>query len=111
MSKKFHLALSVSDIDICVSDFTQRLGKEPCVIIKNEYALWRTHFLNISIRKDTAALPGSLRHLGWEDPSAEMFSSETDVNGTLWERFTAQQQADEINHIWPGHNYSPGQSL
>jgi hypothetical protein len=29
------------------------------------------------------------------------------VNGIVWERFNAQQQADEINEIWSQANYQP----
>jgi len=30
-----------------------------------------------------------------------------DVNGIVWERFNAQQQADEINELWPEANFRP----
>jgi len=45
--------------------------------------------------------------LGWEDSTAPQFSQTTDVNGIVWEKFSAQQQADEINEIWPEANFSP----
>jgi hypothetical protein len=59
------------------------------------------------VRQDAACGVGSLRHLGWEDPTASEFIQDTDVNGIVWERFTAQHQADEINEIWPEANYLP----
>ncbi len=31
--------------------------------------------------------------------------AERDVNGILWERFTADQQAEEIRQIWPSMSY------
>lgn len=41
------------------------------------------------------------------DAKAPKFSQETDVNGIVWERFTAQQQADEINELWADAEYTP----
>ena len=105
--KKLHIAISTDKIEETVSDYTARLGSEPCSYIANEYALWRTEFLNVSVRQDASCAPGELRHLGWEDPSAQEFSQDTDVNGIVWERFSAQQQADEINELWPAANYLP----
>ena len=104
---KLHIAISTDKIEETVSDYTIRLGAEPCTYIENEYALWRTDFLNVSIRQDVKCTPGELRHLGWEDSSAQEFSQDTDVNGIVWERFSAQQQADEINELWPEANYQP----
>ncbi len=99
--RKFHLALSVSDIEACVRDYSGRLGCAPEVIVPNEYALWRTESLNFSIRKDEVGQAGMLRHLGWEDEAADAFSSNVDCNGIVWERFSQQQQAAEIASIWP----------
>ena len=31
---------------------------------------------------------GQLRHVGWEDPKAEQFSSEEDCNAIQWEEFS-----------------------
>jgi len=90
-----------------IKDYSGRLGCEPCSFIANEYALWRTEFLNFSVRQDPTCKPGELRHLGWEDSTAPQFSQTTDVNGIVWEKFSAQQQADEINEIWPEANFSP----
>ncbi|PZD72504.1 hypothetical protein C1752_03699 [Acaryochloris thomasi RCC1774] len=104
--KKLHLAISTDKIDETVKDYSKRFGASPCSVINGEYALWRTESLNISIRYDANA-PGALRHLGWEDASAPEFSEETDVNGIVWERFSAQHQADEINALWPSATYQP----
>ncbi len=103
--KKLHIAISTDKIEQTVSDYSVRLGMKPCLIIAGEYALWRTKSLNVSVRQDSACKPGELRHLGWEDINALEFSKETDVNGIVWERFNAQQQADEINALWPEANY------
>ena len=105
--KKLHIAISTDKIEKTVLDYNARLSAEPCLYIRGEYALWRTDFLNISIRQDTNCEAGTLRHLGWEDPNASEFSQEADVNGIIWERFTPQQQADEINELWPEANYYP----
>jgi len=104
---KLHIAISTNRIEETIKDYSVRLGMEPCAYIPNEYALWRTESLNVSVRQDPTCVPGELRHLGWEDDSAPKFSEEKDVNGITWERFNAQQQADEINHIWPHANYQP----
>jgi len=103
--KKFHIAISTDNIDQTVSDYSNRLGSEPCTFIPGEYALWRTDSLNVSIRKDCLAKPGSLRHMGWEDSEATEFAQSTDVNGIVWERFNADHQAEEINELWPEVRY------
>lgn len=105
--KKLHIAISTDRIDETVADYSARLGVQPCSSIPGEYALWRTESLNLSVRQDPACEAGSLRHLGWEDPEAPGFTQETDVNGIVWERFSAQHQADEINVLWPEADYQP----
>lgn len=105
--KRLHIAIATNRIEETIKDYTARLGIEPCSFIPNEYALWRTDSLNVSVRQDPTCKPGELRHLGWEDPSAPEFSKDTDVNGIVWERFNAQHQAEEINELWPEANYSP----
>ena len=105
--KRFHLALVVVNIEQSVLDYSQRLGQDPNVVIPHEYALWRTDTGNLSIRKVSAEESRKLRHLGWETPDTKEFSTEMDNNGILWEHFTAHQQADEINQIWPDFQYHP----
>ncbi len=108
--KKLHIALSTDRIGQTIADYTARLGVPPCSRIDGEYALWRTATLNLSVRQDPDCAPGSLRHLGWEDPEATAFTRDTDVNGITWERFSASHQAAEINHLWPDANYVPTDS-
>ena len=79
--KKLHIAISTNKIEETIKDYSIRLGMEPCSYVPNEYALWRTDSLNVSIRQDQACTPGKLRHLGWEDDSAPSISEEKDVNG------------------------------
>lgn len=105
-TRLFHLALGTAEVDATVADYAARLGAAPVVHVPGEYALWRVDGLNFSIRKD-AANPGKLRHLGFEDPEAEAFTTTTDVNGIVWERFAAPQQAEEIEAFWPGTGYRP----
>jgi hypothetical protein len=105
--KRLHIAISTNRLEDTIKDYNKRLGVEPCSVVEGEYALWRTETLNVSIRQDPSCQPGELRHLGWEDSTAPALSQDTDVNGIVWERFTAQQQADEINEIWPGADYHP----
>jgi len=99
--RKFHIAIGVSSIEVSVQDYSVRLGCNPEVVIPNEYALWRTDTLNFSIRKVPSRECGRLRHLGWEDGSSCALTTETDVNGILWEHFSSEQQAKEIEETWP----------
>jgi len=96
--RRLHVALGVREVDRCVGDYSTRLGCPPAVHVPGEYALWRSDEVNLSIRRADA--PG-LRHLGWEDPFAAAFSTDTDVNGIVWERFAAEHQAAEIRLLWP----------
>ena len=105
--KKLHLALATHDIESSVKEYSLRLGCDPVLVIEHEYALWRTDCLNVSLRSDPDCDPGTLRHLGWEVPAADVFSSDTDCNGIVWEQFTQQQQADEIKMLWPDSEYQP----
>ncbi len=104
--KRFHLALAVADVAATIPDYSRRLGAEPTVVVPGRYALWRTPALNLSIRQ----MHGegcAVRHLGWEDPKATTLSVEHDINGLIWERFSAQDQAREIRANWPGTDYDP----
>jgi len=105
--KKLHVAISTDSIEQTVQDYSQRIGSPPCSSVPGQYALWRTESLNLSVRQDSRCPPGTLRHLGWEDPTATEFTQDTDVNGIVWERFSAEHQADEINTLWPGAWYRP----
>ncbi|MBY6220857.1 hypothetical protein [Marinobacter nauticus] len=105
--KKLHIAISTDKIDQTVADYSNRLGSDPCLIIPGEYALWRTDSLNVSIRQDSSSNSGLLRHLGWEDAEAAEFTQDVDVNGIVWERFSASHQAMEINELWPEVGYQP----
>jgi len=96
--QRFHLALGVADIAASVRDYSARLGCEPEVVVEGEYALWRTHALNVSIRRSGEI---GLRHLGWEDDSASTFSKQADINGIVWEHFSAELQQREIRALWP----------
>ena len=106
--EKLHLAITTHNIAASVQDYTARLGRKPCIVIDNQYALWRTETINMSVRHDSLCKPGELRHLGWEDAEALEFTSSKDVNNIVWERFTAEQQAEEIDRVWPGTGYVPG---
>ena len=98
LSKKFHIAISVTDLEASIIDYSLRLECKPCVIVPNEYALWCTESLKFSIR--CSDNNSKLRHLGWEDNSAQEFSKDVDSNGITWERFTSNQQQQEIDFIW-----------
>ena len=103
--RKLHLAIATRDIAATVKDYSGRLQTEPCLIVEGEYALWRTDTLNLSVRQDNNFASGSLRHLSWEDPTTTEMTSEIDVNGIVWERFTKEQQAEEIKEIWSNANH------
>ena len=103
--RKLHLEISTADASKFVEDYSKRLACKPCVVVPGEYALWRTDTINFSVRLDSTIASGSLRHLGWEDLGEEAFSFDTDVNGIVWETFSAEQQVDEIEEAWPGTGY------
>jgi len=105
--KKLHIAISTNNIEATVTDYNVRLSAEPDLHIAGQYALWRTESLNLSIRQDSKCVSGSLRHLGWEDSCVTEFTQDIDVNDIVWEHFNAQNQADEINNLWPEADYSP----
>jgi hypothetical protein len=102
--KRIHVALAVRDFSLSVEEYTKRLGIEPCCTVEGTYALWCTDTVNLSISVKPAEA-GRLRHLGFEDPNAEAMSEETDVNGIVWERFTAEQQRQEILKYWPNARF------
>ncbi len=104
--RRFHIAIGVADIAASVDDYSQRLGQHPVLVVPGEYALWRTEALNLSIRYMPAE-PGSLRHVGWEDTQARTLSVQRDVNGLIWEYFSAEDQAREIRANWPRADYRP----
>ena len=99
-SKRFHIAIAVTDIAESIEDYSKRLGSRPQIVIDNEYALWKTETLNFSISKTSEPI-GVVRHIGWEDNEASSFTIELDCNGLKWERFNEQSQLDEIRGIWP----------
>lgn len=109
--KKIHLALATNDMEATIADYSRRLGCHPCVVVPHEYALWRTTIFNLSVRRDSLCSPGELRHLGFEDATATAFTQSTDVNGIIWENFTAEQQAAEIEGAWPGTGYVPNKDV
>jgi hypothetical protein len=98
--KRFHLAIGVKNITESIKDYTKRLNIKPEVVIDEEYALFRTSTLNLSIRKVSSNNLG-FRHVGWESDDYDKFSEEKDCNGLIWETFNSKSQRDEINSIWP----------
>jgi hypothetical protein len=109
--RKIHLAIATNDIEATIADYSRRLDCHPCVVVPHEYALWRTKTVNLSIRRDSLCRPGELRHLGLEDATATAFTQSTDVNGILWENFTAEQQAAEIQAAWPETGSVPNKDV
>lgn len=104
--KRFHLAIGVEDLDASIKDYSTRLGHRPVLIVPGRYALWRTPALNLSVRH----MPGNgglIRHVGWEDSKAQTLSVEHDINGLVWESFSAMDQAMEIKANWPEVDYEP----
>jgi len=108
--KRFHIAIATHNIEATVTDYSRRLGAEPCVVVPGEYALWRTDNLNFSVRQVPQGQSGELRHLGWEEDTAAAFTSDVDCNGILWESFAAHHQAAEITELWPDAEQPPAAS-
>lgn len=99
--RKLHIALEVNSLSNSIADYTQRLSAQPEVIVPDQYALWRTDFLNFSIRQVSADEVPGLRHLGWEDNDESGLIETRDCNGILWEVFSAEEQKHEILALWP----------
>jgi len=99
MSKKIHIAISTDNLTESIKDYNKRLSASPIIVIDGEYALWETETVNFSVRVDKSISPGNLRHLGWQDSTAQKFTQEKDVNGITWENFNQQNQLDEINQL------------
>lgn len=98
--KRLHLAIGVKNIGDSINDYQKRLNTKPVVTIKDEYALFRTSSLNLSIRKVEEQKLG-LRHLGWEGEMYSGFTEEVDSNGFTWEHFRKEDQIKEILDVWP----------
>ena len=102
--RRVHIALAVANLETSITDYSARLGVDPEVVIPGKYAMWRTDGLNLSVnqldgdRADTPANP--LRHLGFEDPAADGFSSDIDVNGIEWEIFSPAAQDEAIRTVY-----------
>jgi catechol 2,3-dioxygenase-like lactoylglutathione lyase family enzyme len=93
--KRFHIALAVADLNASIADYSERLGQPPSAVVPGLYAMWRTDLLNFSIN-ETPDKAGQLRHVGFEDDTAEGYSSAVDVNGLEWELFSRQEQDRRI---------------
>ncbi|TAL87833.1 MAG: hypothetical protein EPN62_03715 [Candidimonas sp.] len=97
--KRFHIALAVEDLQASIADYNLRLGQKPHAVVAGKYAMWRTDQLNFSINQ-IPERAGQLRHLGFEDDTAEEFSSTYDTNGIEWETFPPQAQDEKIVEIY-----------
>jgi hypothetical protein len=93
--RRLHIALAVDDLDATIHDYSQRLGAAPVAVVAGVYALWRTAEVNLSVNCDPSSTE-RLRHLGVENDAVESKTVSTDVNGLVWESFTAAQQDEEI---------------
>jgi hypothetical protein len=93
--KRFHIAIAVRDLQTSIADYSKRLGQGPNAVVAGKYAMWRTDLLNFSIN-EMPERAGQLRHVGFEDDSAAEYSSSSDVNGILWEHFSATEQDERI---------------
>ena len=66
-TKRFHIALGVSDVEASADDYSQRLGCRQDLLIPGKYALWRTDAVNLSIRKVAHKEGGACRGHGSGD--------------------------------------------
>lgn len=99
--RRFHISISTEDFAASVQDYTKRLGCEPCVVDQGRYALWRTEQLNFTISCKPGQKGGAVRHLGFEDDTAQGFSESKDTNGITWEHFSEKTQWNEIKEKFP----------
>lgn len=106
---RIHIALMVDDLERSVADYNQRLGAEPVVVVAGIYALWRTAEVNLSVTVGSGGAD-RLRHLGFEDDAAPEVTESRDVNGIVWEHFSAEQQSREIEVVYAGRPSSEASS-
>jgi hypothetical protein len=99
MTRRFHIALAVEDVEDVVGDYTERLGAPPVQHIAGTYALWRTPEINLSISQADAGA-SALRHVGFEDSTVTEKTYATDRTGLLWERFSPALQDAEITQVY-----------
>lgn len=97
--RRIHIALSVDDLEQSVRDYSDRLGAFPIAVVEGRYALWRTPEVNLSINADTPGNP-RLRHLGFEDDTAQHKTEACDINGILWETFSPIWQDESIPAVY-----------
>ena len=97
--KKFHISIAVKNLDESIKEYSQKLGCEPCVVIVERYALWRTDTLNFSISQKPE-IAGTVKHIGFENSDAQNFTETHDCNGLMWEEFTAEMQRNEIEEVY-----------
>lgn len=93
--KRFHLAIAVRDLRASIADYSARLGQDPVAVVPGKYAMWRTDLLNFSIN-EMPGRAGQLRHVGFEEDGVDGYSSDRDVNGIEWERFSQVEQDERI---------------
>ncbi|HZZ10575.1 MAG TPA: hypothetical protein VFE79_07770 [Paraburkholderia sp.] len=93
--KRFHIALAVASLEASIDDYTRRLEQPPTAVVPGRYAMWRTDLLNFSIN-EMPEKAGQLRHVGFEDDTADGYSSSKDVNGLEWEHFSVSEQDRRI---------------
>ena len=98
MNKKIHISIGADNISESIKDYSKRFNLEPCKVVENKYALWRTDFMNFSISFDINK-KGQLRHLGFEE-NVENFTTDKDCNDIMWESFSFQQQLKEIKEFY-----------
>lgn len=94
--KRFHVSVSVTDLDTSIAEYARRFGKPPRTIVRDTYAMWRTDQVNFSVVHDPAHA-GELRNLGFEDDDAADYERELDTNGVAWERFSSLTQDLKIS--------------
>jgi len=97
--KKFHTSIAVKNLQESIEKYSRKLECQPCVVIAEKYALWRTEGLNFSVSQKPE-IAGHVKHIGFENPNAQKFTEEHDCNGIMWEEFTAAMQINEIEEVY-----------
>jgi len=93
--KRFHLAIAVEDFGASLEAYSRRLSAAPELLVPGRFALWRTELLNVTISCKPGQAAG-LRHVGFEDVSVSTPYEERDLNGIIWEYFSADAQMKEL---------------
>lgn len=97
-SKRFHMTLQVPNLDQSIIEYSEIFNQEPCCVIPQRLALWRTPELNFLLR-DSGKKRMAVLQLGWEYDYLDNSQRFKDINQLSWLFFATHMQDDAINQL------------